>query len=92
VIYAINQVIEKLHRIYHPLELLTEFKLYYDHRKVAFIVERIAGGEQNIYVSIADVRTLIYYLRQAAMKFDYGTNAYNTIQSILAIRNYLVFI
>ena len=64
------------------LQLIRKFKQFYDYIKTILAVERIAGNEQNIAASMADIRKSLIELKRASEKFDYGTNAYNTVNSI----------
>jgi hypothetical protein len=64
------------------LQLITKFKEFYDFRKVVHTIEKIAGANQNLAASIASIVKSIDLLIRASEKFNYGTNAYNTVKSI----------
>ena len=62
------------------IQAVVQFKHYYDFRSVVLNIEKIAGAYQNIAASIPSVINLIHDLKRASEKFDYGTNAYDTLK------------
>lgn len=67
---AMNLVIQAVNQLEH----------FYLSRDVKLTIEKIAGNYQNIAASIASIVNLIRQLKDAAEKFDYGTNAYDTLK------------
>jgi hypothetical protein len=64
------------------LQLVAKLKDFYDFRKVVNTIEAIANVKVSA-ASIASILKSIELLRRASEKFEYGTNTYNTLESIV---------
>lgn len=62
--------------------ILAKVKNFCDGRKVIHVMESIANTNQNYAASFASIRESIRELIRASEKFNYGSNAYNTVKSI----------
>jgi hypothetical protein len=63
------------------LQLIAKIKEYYDFRDVVQTIEKIAEKREN-QASVASILTSIELLQRAAKNFDYGTNAYITVNEV----------
>jgi hypothetical protein len=64
------------------LQLIAKIENFYNYRRVVQTIEAIAGKKES-QQTIASIRTSIELLRKSSEKFDYGTNAHNTLTSIV---------